>query len=121
MKASRLAQIASDVVSETRRELPPEILKVAQGVPVRFEPGPGPDLLAEGLEPDILGLFTGGPHGSADSGDDPARIYLYTANLWDFAGEDEAAFREEARLTYLHELGHFLGWDEDQLAARGLD
>jgi predicted Zn-dependent protease with MMP-like domain len=25
------------------------------------------------------------------------------------------------RVTYLHELGHFLGWDEEDLAARGLD
>jgi predicted Zn-dependent protease with MMP-like domain len=121
MKGSRLARIASDVVVETQRELPPEILEVARGVPVRFEPAPGPDLLAEGFEPDILGLFTGTPHGPPDPGGDPARIYLYTANLWDFAEGDEAAFRQEARLTYLHELGHFLGWDEDQLAARGLD
>jgi len=43
------------------------------------------------------------------------------ANLWDFAEGDAEAFREEVRLTYLHELGHFLGWDEDQVAARGLD
>jgi predicted Zn-dependent protease with MMP-like domain len=121
MKGSRLARMASDVVAATQRELPPEILEVAKSVPVRFEPVPGPELLAEGLEPDILGLFSGSPHGSVDSGGEPARIHLYTANLWDFAEGDEAAFREEARLTYLHELGHFLGWDEDQLAARGLD
>jgi predicted Zn-dependent protease with MMP-like domain len=25
------------------------------------------------------------------------------------------------RLTYLHELGHYFGWDEDQLTSRGLD
>jgi predicted Zn-dependent protease with MMP-like domain len=25
------------------------------------------------------------------------------------------------RLTYLHELGHFLGWDESDLEIRGLD
>lgn len=121
MKASRLVGMASDVVSETQREFPREILDVAKLVPVRFEPAPSADLVAEGIEPDTLGLFTGSPHGSPDSGGEPARIYLYTANLWDFADGDEAAFRDEARLTYLHELGHFLGWDEDQLAARGLD
>jgi predicted Zn-dependent protease with MMP-like domain len=121
MKGSRLVRLASEVVAATQRELPAEILAVAREVPVRFEPGPGADLLAEGFEPDILGLFAGSPHGAADSGGEPARIYLYTANLWDFAEGDEAAFREEARLTYLHELGHYLGWDEDQLTARGLD
>ena len=123
MKASRLVQMASDVVAATQRELPPEIREAAKAVAVRFEPGPGADLLAEGFEPDILGLFTGNPFGSGASGEDPSppQIYLYTANLWDFAEEDVDAYREEARLTYLHELGHFLGWDEDQLAARGLD
>lgn len=42
-------------------------------------------------------------------------------NLWDFAEGDVETFRDETRLTYLHELGHYLGWDEDELAARGLD
>ena len=123
MKASRLAQIASEAVAATQRELPAEILEVARSVPVLFEPVPGADVLAEGFEPDILGLFTGSPHGEGRSGDDPmpAQIHLYTANLWDYAGEDVGEFRAEARLTYLHELGHFLGWDEDQVAARGLD
>jgi predicted Zn-dependent protease with MMP-like domain len=32
-----------------------------------------------------------------------------------------ATFRKEVRLTYLHELGHYLGWDEDQVAAHGLE
>jgi predicted Zn-dependent protease with MMP-like domain len=119
MKGSHLERVASDVIAATLAELPPEILEASRSVPVRFEPVPGHDLLAEGFEADILGLFSGSPHGSGES--DPPQIYLYTANLWDFAEGDEAAFREEVRLTYLHELGHFLGWDEDQLAARGLD
>jgi predicted Zn-dependent protease with MMP-like domain len=51
----------------------------------------------------------------------PPQIFLYMANLWDFAGEDVEAFRSEVRLTYLHELGHFLGWDEDDVASRGLE
>ena len=46
---------------------------------------------------------------------------LYLNNLWDFAEGDEAVFKAEVRLTYLHELGHYLGWDEDEVAARGLD
>jgi predicted Zn-dependent protease with MMP-like domain len=123
MKASRLARIASEAVEATWRLLPPDIRQVALQVPVRFEPRPGPDLLAEGVEPDLLGLFTGNPLGSDPASGDPMppQIYLYTANLWDFAERDTGAFRDEARLTYLHELGHFLGWDEDQVAARGLD
>jgi predicted Zn-dependent protease with MMP-like domain len=119
VKASRLVRIASDVVAGTQRELPAEIREAAKDVPVRFEDSPSPELLSEGFEADILGLFSGAPHGTMEP--DPPQIYLYMANLWDFAQEEESAFREEVRLTYLHELGHYLGWDEDQLAARGLD
>jgi predicted Zn-dependent protease with MMP-like domain len=123
MKESRLVQIASDAVAATQRRLPPDIREAARAVPVRFEAAPAADVLADGFEPDLLGLFTGSPHGTELSGGDlePPRIHLYTANLWDFAEEDVGAFRDEVRLTYLHELGHFLGWDEDQVAARGLD
>jgi len=123
MKGSRLEKIAGDVVAATQRQLPGEVLEAARSVPVLFEAGPGPDVLADGFEPDILGLFSGPALGEGRDGGDPmpAQIHLYTANLWDYAGEDVGAYREEVRLTYLHELGHYLGWDEDQVAARGLD
>jgi predicted Zn-dependent protease with MMP-like domain len=123
VKASRLTRIASETVAAAQRELPPEVREAARAVAVHFEPSPGADVLADGFEPDLLGLFSGSPAGTEISCDDPAppRIFLYTANLWDFAEQDVEAFRDEVRLTYLHELGHFLGWDEDQVAERGLE
>ena len=123
MKFSRLVTLAEETVAATQRKLPPEIRAVAQGVPVHCERAPDPSVLAEGFEPDILGLFTGNPHGSEISHDDPAppQILLYINSLWDYSEEDVEIYREEVRLTYLHELGHYLGWDEDQVAARGLD
>ena len=122
MRGSRLMSMASAEVAATQRRLPADIREAARQVTVHFEPVPGPDVLAEGFEPDLLGLFTGGPLGTQPGEDPmPPQIHLYTANLWDYADRDEAAYREEVRLTYLHELGHFLGWDEDQVTARGLD
>jgi predicted Zn-dependent protease with MMP-like domain len=123
VKHSRLVELAALVVGAAQRQLPPEIRPLARAVPVHYEAKPAPDVLAEGFEPDILGLFTGHPHGSELSADDPAppQILLYLASLWDFAEEDVEIFREEVRLTYLHELGHYLGWGEDELTARGLD
>ena len=123
MKASQLEHIASEVVSATQARLPPDLRKVAGQVAVHFEPSPGPDVLEEGFEPDLLGLFTGSALGAEDAGvgSAPPQIHLYLANLWDYAEGDREAFRDEVHLTYLHELGHFLGWDEDQIAARGLD
>ena len=51
----------------------------------------------------------------------PAQIILFLGNLWEFAGQEEAAFRQEVRTTLLHELGHYLGLDEDDLMERGLE
>lgn len=114
--------IATEAVAAAQRELPPEVREAAREVPVLFEAAPGEDVLAEGFEPDLLGLFSGSPIGTEFSGEipEPPRIFLYTANLWEQAGGDLDAYRAEARLTYFHELGHYLGWDEDQVSARGL-
>ncbi len=120
---TQLIQIAVDTVGAAHRRLPPEIRPLARNVPVHYEALPAADLLAEGFEPDILGLFTGIPYGGelAHDGPSPPQIVLYLENIWDFAEGDQDVFREEVRLTYLHELGHYLGWDEDDLTARGLD
>ena len=123
MKPARLIELAATTVAAVQRRLPPEIRPLAHAVPVHFEGTPHPSVLAEGFEPDILGLFTGSPYGTELAHDSPAppEILLYVENLWDLAEGDPAVFREETRLTYLHELGHYLGWDEDELTARGLD
>jgi predicted Zn-dependent protease with MMP-like domain len=120
---ARLTALAAATVEATQRQLPAEIRPLALAVPVHFEAGPDASLLAEGFEPDLLGLFTGNPHGSEFTSDQPAppQILLYLENLWDFAEGDTAVFRDETRRTYLHELGHYLGWDEDELTARGLE
>ena len=123
MKFEELVESAVRVVTATQRRLPPEIRSLARDVPVHYEKLPASDLLAEGMEEDILGLFTGAAHGEELAHDNPAppQILLYLENLWDFAEENLDIFRDEVRLTYLHELGHYLGWDEDEVAARGLD
>jgi predicted Zn-dependent protease with MMP-like domain len=115
--------LAEKTVAATVRRLPRELRDFARAVPVHYETVPAADVLAEGFEPDLLGLFTGNPHGSEFAGTQPAppQILLYLVNLWDYAGGDPATYREEVRLTYLHELGHYFDWDEDELAARGLD
>lgn len=123
MKPSRLVEIAADVVGAAQRQLPPDIRPLARAVPVQYEARPSADVLAEGFEPDILGLFSGSAHGTELMQTNPAPpvILLYLENLWAFAEEDMEIFRDETRLTYLHELGHYLGWDEDDLTRRGLD
>jgi predicted Zn-dependent protease with MMP-like domain len=123
MKLARLTAVARQVVAATQTGLPAPIRDLAVTVPVHFEPFPSEDIVDEHIDPDILGLFSGPSHGEATGSENtaPAQISLYLENLWDYAGGDIRVFRDEVRLTYLHELGHFLGWDEDDLAARGLD
>ena len=50
----------------------------------------------------------------------PSAIRLFIENLRDEAEDDPERFRQEVRTTLLHELGHYLGLDEDELERRNL-
>lgn len=124
MDFDRLATLARQVVTAAQRRLPPAVRAVAEQVPVCYEPFPNEAILDEGWEPDILGLFVGHEHGAELRSDEtplPPQILLFLENILDYAEGDEAVYRDEVRLTYLHELGHYLGWDEDEVAERGLE
>ena len=117
MKPEELTQIAAHTVGAAQRQLPPDLRALARNVAVHYERTPAAEVLAQGFEPDILGLFTGSAHGQELA----PQILLYLDSLWDFAEENVDGFRDEVRITYLHELGHYFGWGEDEVAARGLE
>jgi predicted Zn-dependent protease with MMP-like domain len=48
------------------------------------------------------------------------KITLFFDTLARAANYRKSVFLEEVRTTYLHELGHYLGWDEEQIANAGL-
>ena len=93
----------------------------AEKLPVIFEPHPNADLQADGIEADTLGLFTGAEFADEETLPLPPQIILFLENIWEFAEGDEEVFRNEIRTTFLHELGHYLGLDEDDLTGRGLE
>jgi predicted Zn-dependent protease with MMP-like domain len=74
------------------------------------------------LDPDLLGLFEGNARCDPlpESPDEMPRIRLFLDNLWDDCNGDLQTYRDEVRITFLHELGHYLGLDEDQVAELGL-
>ncbi|MBI3987044.1 MAG: metallopeptidase family protein [Lentisphaerae bacterium] len=116
----QMAAVASDEVRALRRALPEPVRRTFEGIPVVFEKKPGRALRAEGIEPDTLGLFEGA-NLREEEGETPRRIVLFLDNIRDAAEGDEAEFREEIRTTLLHELGHYLGLEEDGLIERDLE
>ena len=120
MTFSELKALADQTILDTLAELPAELRVHAAKIPVHPHDLPAPEILGAEFEADILGLFVGPPHGEAFD-DVPAQILLFLGNLWDFAEHDPTTFCDEVHVTYIHELGHYFGWDEDDLAARDLD
>ncbi|MCC6877582.1 MAG: metallopeptidase family protein, partial [Sandaracinaceae bacterium] len=104
-------------------ELPAEVHAHLRNVPLFVEDAPSEALIREGVDPRLLGLFTGTPLpdktiGSSPSAPDAA--YVFARNLENVC-ESRAAMLEEIRVTVLHETAHFFGLDDEQLAELGLD
>jgi len=118
---NNLEALALAEVETTLAALPAPLRERAQKLPVTFERRPNRALQTDGIEPDTLGLFAGPEFAEEEAVPMPPQIILFLENLWDFAEEDEEIFRDEVHTTYLHELGHYLGLDEDELTERGLE
>ena len=116
-----LQKLALTEIEETLVALPKPLREQTQKLPVIFECVPNSGLQADGIEADTLGLFTGAEFADEGASVLPPQIILFLENLWDFAEGDEEVFCEEVHTTFLHELGHFFGLDEDDLTERGLD
>jgi predicted Zn-dependent protease with MMP-like domain len=107
-----LQDFARLIVERTIRELPPEIRAEAEEIPCLFEPECADD-------PEILGIYCEFTPGEVSEANGPIILYLRT--LEEYCLEEGADLATEIRLTYLHELGHHFGWDEEDLEARGLE
>jgi len=124
----RIARAEFEEILHEAEALLPETIRGRLGeVPVVVEDLPPRALLAhpegEGLAPDLLGLFVGRSlreESSFEVPDVPAAIYLYKRNL-ERACRTREELREEIATTLYHELGHYLGLDEDELEERGID
>lgn len=121
MDFETLSRWADEELKALIKVLPEDVRAAALKIPVSMEEKPGQGAFDEELIGDELGLFEGP---SAMEEPDPAelsRIRLFLANLWEWVEEDEQDFRDEVGTTFLHELGHYLGWDEDEVNERGLE
>lgn len=107
----KLQARAGEVVEQTIAELPPEIQAEATKVPCLFQ-------VENEDDPDLLGLYCEFTPGALSEANGP--IILYLAAIEDYCTEEGTDFDDEVRVTYIHELGHHLGWDEGDLEERGL-
>ncbi|RMG45651.1 MAG: metallopeptidase family protein [Acidobacteria bacterium] len=115
---------AREFLEEVLETLPETVREALDNVVIEIVPAPDPASDAgPDTDPLLLGLYEGVPRPQqsvANGGTLPGRIRIFKRNI-----ERMAAFtdrlREELRLTLLHEIGHHLGWDEEDLAQRGLE
>ncbi len=104
-----------------RGRLPADFREHLERVGLIVEDLPDDALLFEEsppLDPELLGLFAGVPleqqsYMSA-GGELPPRIYLFKRNLERYAARVDE-LDEQIAITLYHELGHYLGLEEDDL------
>jgi len=118
-------EVSEDQVEQialaTLAELPPNIREKLERVPILIDDMPSEALVAEGIDPRLLGLFQGTPM-PEDGALAPTvtNILLFRGNL-QRACVDADHLAEEIRITVLHETAHYFGLDEADLEALGLD
>lgn len=113
------------LVAASLRELPPEVRKHLEELPVLVEDHPRPEVLraeTPPISPDVLGLFVGRhllDRSHTDLPGTPGAIYLFRRNLLRVC-RDRAELAEQVRITVRHEVAHLLGADEDTVGDWGL-
>ncbi len=113
-----------EVISEALDNLPRSIREYVEPVlPIGVEEFPSLDLVVgESLSPQTLGLFMGVPRTEAAPTEQvPAldRILLFKGNLEKICRDREELI-EQIQITVRHEVGHYLGLDENDLERLGL-
>jgi len=114
------------LIEEAAARLPEELRQHLDEVPIVVELVPPLELGRSGapeeVPPDLLGLFVGSSlaeRGEEDPVGGVPRIYLFQRNI-ERASKDRDDAVEQVRVTLYHELGHYLGFDEDGVERLGL-
>ncbi len=112
-------------VAHAMKALPEHAKEQLGNVTVTFLPLPSDEDLQGGdLSPTMLGIFRGTPIPERNvleaSHHMTAEIVLFQRNLERAARSKDELF-EQIDITVLHEVGHLLGLDEEELWERGLD
>lgn len=113
-----------EVIEEVIEQLPDRFRRAARSAFIEVQDQPDADTVRRlGLpgRRSLLGLYTGVPNTERTihaSGTLPDRIILYHKNILGICRTDQEVI-EQIRITLLHEVGHLLGMDDDELRALG--
>ncbi len=124
------ADEAHDLVAKVLLGLPEKIRKELEEVPIILEDLPDLSMIQESsgtISPNTLGLYSGftvankyqGGFCSQDGMPASAVIRIYRRNL-ERMSQNEEDLMEQVKITLLHEIGHHLGLDEDDVDSLGL-
>jgi predicted Zn-dependent protease with MMP-like domain len=110
------------VAEQALDELPAEVLEWLTNVPVLVADRPSEEMVLDGVDPRLLGMFSGVPMPEQSTTNGPPHvdvIHLFQRNLErETTGEEQLA--EQIRITVLHETAHFFGYEDDRLEELGL-
>ncbi|MBP1598138.1 MAG: Possibl zinc metallo-peptidase [Acidobacteria bacterium] len=114
------------LVQKALNKIPRIFRDAMENLEIVVEDWPDPGLMEEVTgESDamVYGLFTGTPlplRHADDWGSPPSLIHIYRGPLEeDFTDPDELA--HEIEITLVHEIAHYMGFDEEKLAEYGYD
>jgi predicted Zn-dependent protease with MMP-like domain len=111
------AQI-DEVVRKARADLPPAVARAVEETAIEILPLPRPH---KDVDPLSLGVYSGRDllsRSIEDSGQMPPKIEIYRKNIERIA-RDRVEAIDELRITLLHEIGHHVGMDEEQIEDAG--
>ena len=108
--------LAQQQIVEIQHALPESIRDRAMEVPVFFS------RKRYGQSATCVGVFEGYSlnEGPPTQPHEMPRITLFVEILAQAASYRKTEFLRDVRTTYLHELGHYFGWDEKQVEDVGL-
>lgn len=109
------------LVREAYLEMPPHVIQALDNIDVVVEEWPGPDeqdLIGE--EGTLFGLYQGVPVTEREGGDPilPDRIVIYRQPILRNSSSRTEA-EHEIKVTLWHEVGHYMGLNEDDLHRLG--
>ncbi len=108
------------IASETLHELPADVRRKLESIPIMIDELPGDDLVDTGFDPRALGVFQGSNMSEHNLVPTVTNILLFKKNL-ERSATDLDHLAEEVRITVLHETAHYFGLEDEDLEKLGLD